>query len=1205
MAELILTPNVQNGAGPEDEDLGNEVAVTLQLQRGEELLQRIRGGGSSVSTLDAPPVQDSEQQQQQPAQPAAIETAADPVEPPGSIDPEDVPEPATGEDGEGDGSLGDLLPSAGEVARGLAGGIVETPEAIANGLAETIADNVSLLNDFDVAIQKKLQGTAFDQKSVFADITRAAIPGILAGFQENEEKTLIGNMVRDITNFTGMMVGVAGKVNRTKAIVALAKKAPRLATVTANTISGAIAAFATVDTLNTELRDLLDDHPSLRGGVLEFMAGNEDDTALDIRTREALAGAGAGVVGDSLFLGLKWFRGALRSQIKLRRLERAAVKRAGGFRKPLTKEELAEQVPRFTQAEVSINELDADGVLVRTAPARAARRLEKSAEEVGDKLTPEGLKSKAREALAEADTDRVEINFDRIIEADDVDGAVNQLMQDTTDLFAGSVGKARRGVVTDVAAQEAADSLDIGIKEVLTRRVGTVLNKEQTTAFRRVWVSAAEVTERLARVARLSGSDVDNFKFRKAMSVFNAINQSVLGARAEAGRSVQAWRISVAGDAERAAVIGALVENSGRSRASGKLAENFLNAIDAGYSPGQINAMAERGVFARTMDAVKESSVVSLLWRPSTHAANAISNSVRIALGIIEKGVAARIGNETMTVDGVVAGEAMAQYRGTMAAIKAIYNRGAEADILREATRTSVASIGKKTDVRINSISAAKFGLAETSGLGKTVETVGNLIGAPARFLEKSDDLYKMVAYGGETSAQAFRQGTREGAEKGWDIKRMALRIAELESSPPEHIRLAAGNAALYSTFTQQAGSGAAALFKIRDTIPGGFLILPFIKTPMNILRYDFEFSPLAPLVRQWRQDIARGGASRDIALARMALGTTATALFADWAWEGTLQGPLSTKSGVREAMLRQGFQSDSLLIGSQTFRINRLDPWGLNASVTAGIVNMLQTHQLEEEDFPDVSELFAGVAVSMSQSILQKTSLTGLSRLAFVMQEPERRGPRFVQQTMQMLFPLSSLSTGIQQAITPEASDVTNLNQTFQKMIGLESRLPRAYDLWGEIRERPRLDIFTPVQVRAVEISPIDREIAQNGFDVKRIFRKTDFAGAEVDFRDFPRVYEAYVVMAGKGSKIDGLSAKPMLNRVVASDEYRTASKEFKGIRIRRWITGFRKRAQADIMFDPEGRFQSEEFSEFRELVNQRIKERQALAVPSVENIQ
>ncbi len=49
---------------------------------------------------------------------------------------------------------------------------------------------------------------------------------------------------------------------------------------------------------------------------------------------------------------------------------------------------------------------------------------------------------------------------------------------------------------------------------------------------------------------------------------------------------------------------------------------------------------------------------------------------------------------------------------------------------------------------------------------------------------------------------------------------------------------------------------------------------MPFIRTPTNILKFAIERSPAAPLLKEWRADMQAGGARRDLAAAKVMLGT-------------------------------------------------------------------------------------------------------------------------------------------------------------------------------------------------------------------------------------------------------------------------------------------------------------------------------------------
>jgi len=1254
MAETVSPTEDQDFEVEPGEDLIAEAASVLELQRRSERISEHRARGAMLNAQkraeESGTMQDFDTADlQAPIMYNRGELVTNPVgtEPNPSIDSgtenESIVTETSGDtesslsfadpEGQGEfesaGKLMDLVPTPTEFAKGVAGGALEAIPAAIHGIIETIPDMISMLNNLDAAANKQLLAAGVPvEQNTFADITRENAPELLYGWQENTEKTVIGNGIREITNFIAAAGMVGGKIRGSKFIVELAKKAPKTASLAANAITGAIAEFAVVDTLDTSLREAVKANPELQGGFLEWWGGDEDDTALDQRMRSAIMGSAFQVVGDTLFTAMKAARQMIRTRVALTRASKEAAKKVGGFKDPLKEGEAVIAGPQISSAEASISGFsnavdDAGNTLVGNKLVRvvsnekAAQRIAKAQEELEKrfpKMDPAELR--ARASSIESD---LEINFDRLSFSDDLEADVKQLINDASALDLDALRAARRETVDPVTGKtvgvsnaktsEAADRLDIGIKDVLSRNVGQVPTPAEITGYRRVWVSMAETVEGLARTARVSGSDIDNYKFRKALAVFNAVNQSVLGARAEAGRAVQAWRIKVEGNSERAQILSALVENSGGSRVNAKLAETFLNAVDAGYSPGQINAIMERGWFAKSVDMVKESAVVGMLWLPSTQIANITSNANRIATSIMEKAVASRIGHEMMTEDGVVVGEAMAQYRGTIAAARAIWRGGAERDELSLVTRNSVASAGNKIDQRMNSISAEAWGLDETHGLGKFVETFGNAVRTPARFLERADDTFKMAAFAGEREAQAFRMATREMQASGGKMTdaQFSVRYADLINNPPESIRLASGNAALYSTFTQQAGTAAQALFKVRDAVPLGYLIWPFVKTPMNVLRYEFEFSPLAPLVGQWRADVRAGGAARDIALARLAIGTVTTLSLADFSFEGKIHGPLSTKPGVRDAQIRAGIQPDSIDFGDTNVRINRLSPLGINASLTAALTELMTTHQFEEEDFTEAAELFAQIATATSASVLDKSFFAGSAQLMAALQDPERRGSNFVKQLVKNIIPFSSAVRGINTLIDPTRRESFGVyDSILQGIVALEQRLVPARNVWGELIERHRVDVVNPFQARNIDASPIDIELVNEKINFQRIGRRSSFQGVDINFANFPNVLDAYVQLAGNGVKIDGNGMKAALNERVREWDYRELSHGPNGGRafdLNSRRAGFNALAQLEIMEDPDGKYRTEEFREFRKYVEEKRLRNMNDRIPSEDN--
>jgi hypothetical protein len=140
---------------------------------------------------------------------------------------------------------------------------------------------------------------------------------------------------------------------------------------------------------------------------------------------------------------------------------------------------------------------------------------------------------------------------------------------------------------------------------------------------------------------------------------------------------------------------------------------------------------------------------------------------------------------------------------------------------------------------------------------------------------------------------------------------KLKARIVELVENPPEDLRLAATDAALYQTFTNKTGAFADSLRKMADADPSGFsrVLLPFIRTPSNIMKFTFERTPLAPLMSQVRADMAAGGARKDLALARMSTGSAMMLAAADLTMAGAITGKGPGNPSRRSAMQRQGWQ--------------------------------------------------------------------------------------------------------------------------------------------------------------------------------------------------------------------------------------------------------------------------------------------------------
>ena len=123
------------------------------------------------------------------------------------------------------------------------------------------------------------------------------------------------------------------------------------------------------------------------------------------------------------------------------------------------------------------------------------------------------------------------------------------------------------------------------------------------------------------------------------------------------------------------------------------------------------------------------------------------------------------------------------------------------------------------------------------------------------------------------------------------------------------------------------------------NKLPGVKLIVPFIRTPTNILKFAMERTPLAPIMKSVRADILAGGARRDTALARISMGSMAMAVTASYAAQGVITGGGPSDPALKSHLYNQGWQPYSVKIGDKYYAYGRLEPLGMMMGLAADAV--------------------------------------------------------------------------------------------------------------------------------------------------------------------------------------------------------------------------------------------------------------------------
>ena len=1031
--------------------------------------------------------------------------------------------------------------AAGAAVSDVARGAVEGPRQIVGGASDALRNFALGLDSLATWLNDHVADLRLPSTGVDAlDNPLRAIAG--DGPQVSPPTTTTGSILRESVRFLSAFIPASRAMSAMGVTGGMAN----------STAAGALADFATTPGSAPNLANLVRELP-----ILGELATNPEDPELLNRARTALVGAGVGVLTEGVLRGIRVMAHG-RAAGQAQAAEQAAQQRIE-----------ADAAAMNARVRQTLGDPDAPLLTVRRRPPDQAVQRAAAAEAATAEggITAPIMAGRAEMALdsgmparATVGDPEVMVNFARINTPDDVRSVIGQMVEH----YAPDIDLARRGIRSNEATQEAADALGMTVPQLLRRRSGQPLNAEEALAARRL---LSESGTRLAEAARAAAaptaSPADQYAFRRLMATHYAIQSEVIGARTETARALQSWAIPAGAGGDAARAIETLVTQSGGYDVSRDLAMRIADLSARGLPDGAINATIRRGWAARTRDAVMESYVLGLLWNPSTHIANTTGNTLVALQQVYERATAAGIGTLMGSEAGerVAPGEGAAYLYGMSSSIRDAFRLASEA--LR--TGQSAHLPGTFDRPRTPAITAAAFNLDEAGGLGRFVDYVGRVTRIPGHLLAGADAFFSTLNFRGEIHAQALRQAWSEGLRDD----AMVRRVAELVANPSEAIRLRAADAALYATFQNEPGRIAQTLMRLRNArgaddsavsqLNPMFLVMPYVRTPSNIMAYTFERTPLAPLVAHWRADVAAGGARRDLALARVATGSAILLAGLDAANNGLITGGGPERGAGREVQARQGWQPYSVRIGDTYISYNRLDPLGMMLATAANLHEAFTRGDVQPEDVDEWNEVLAAGITAISRSVVDRSYFRGTADLFALIHDPRQQTRGYVNNMVASSMPLTSLFGGVERAMDPAMRETNNPLDAIQARIPvLSERLIPRRNLWGQAlgtdevfgdRDEAQrnggalMRVYnwaSPLRASRTIESPIDAELQRLNYAPERIRPQTSMAGVTVNMREYPRAYDAYVRRAGNElalPEFGGLGLRDYLNAVVSGE--------------------------------------------------------------------
>jgi len=700
------------------------------------------------------------------------------------------------------------------------------------------------------------------------------------------------------------------------------------------------------------------------------------------------------------------------------------------------------------------------------------------------------------------------LNLERIQTRDDIKGLLDVVAKHNEEFI-----KDRRDVITQDQTRELADELGMTVEQVLSRKKGEMWNAEQALAARQMLQASSFRLMNLAKKATgPDASDTDLARYLEFEQVHMAIQAQVAGATAEAGRLLASYRIPAGPAGSKVRAVSEFMQAAGGRERVQERAELLSAMMDASpdgtVSVGQVNQLVRNARKATTPDMLLEVWINALLSGPRTHAKNILSNMLVMGTQVPERWLASQIGR-LHGGEKVELGEAGAMTSGMLhGIIDGIKLAGAA---LR--TGESTDPMGK-IETPQRAITAENMGITADNWMAKGVDLLGGTVRVPGRMLLVEDEFFKAVGYRMEIHAQAHRLASRIRKEEDLSDNEFYRLYKALVDSPSEDMKMAAADFRQYVTFTNALGETGQKFQGFVNSHPLLKVIFPFVRTPGNIYKYGFARTPLAPLLmKSVREDMAAGGVQRDLAIARMGLGSMMMMATASAVVGGLITGGGPEEPELRSNLRQTGWQPYSIYnpVTKTYTSYQGLEPLGSIVGMAADATEII----MRSESIKDIEDVALVASVAFGRQVTNKTYLMGLSELIHAVDDPVRYGESYFGRLAGTVVP--NIANQLSDSLDPYMREASGVMQAVKKRTPWRTELEKMRDRWGEpIVQEGSLgpDFISPLYQSAKKDDYIDEMIAENQIPVPRLRRTVAMAGVPIELDD--EQFTQYQIQAG-----------------------------------------------------------------------------------------
>jgi len=575
-------------------------------------------------------------------------------------------------------------------------------------------------------------------------------------------------------------------------------------------------------------------------------------------------------------------------------------------------------------------------------------------------------------------------------------------------------------------------------------------------ARKQLLISGAEqlMTQRQAYVeARAKNEATDQMKL-DLLAQIDRVAQAqaaVRGSQAEVGRALNILKSTNRDQAyynELTSIIDGRFGVEGKAMGEAKF-DTMVDMMGALGSPAQALKFAEKASKATTWEKFVEAWKAGLVSGPFTQIANILGNSTFMATRPIVDAVSVAFNAARGAPERMSAVEPLSRIVGNIHGV--IDGSKAAFEVLRTGE-----AIGGKSEAHRKAI----------EGLP------GEIVRVPFRLLSSADAFFRVTNERGEAYALASREAAKEGYNPA--TREFRERVAQLATNPTDKMIEAIDAAGSRFTFNAPLGEKGRAL---QSTIKALHLewAVPFVQTPANVAKEMLRLTPAAPIIKEWRDAIKKGGPEADKAVAEMVIGTAVSTAVFSYAVSGMITGQGDPDPKKRAVQMASGWQPYSIKIGDTYYSYQRLQPVGTLFGMAADAATAWESMTPEESDkVPKI------IATAFANAITNQTFLQGITNIVNAISDPQRFGPRFIQGLAGSLVP--GIVAQPAAMLDPYLREVDSVLQAVQARIPVarESLFPKR-DPFGEpIESKERVAAISPITTSTLSTDKVRTEAAR-----------------------------------------------------------------------------------------------------------------------------